>query len=764
MNNYGRNSFKQKENPDERLNTSSYCLFSIDEDQKIDGIQRENNELKPKTTIIKRDKNKFENSYRLFPDINSSRNENNARNDLYNKDNNIISMSNNQEKNNNQMNDNNEFNIEDEDNLGSNININNFQVKNNNINSFNNNIFLNERNIDNKNIIFNNNNKQNNYLSNNYNNNFNFKINQNYINDLRIKNDNSKKINLDVDKKDKKLSQSCLMVNIDNNNNNPNIKNNNNKNVNNNIRFKKSITGNFKNLKQKDIYKKNNDLKKMEEYNDKLNSGSLMANIDKMKNLNNMNSKTIPHMKINKDVILKKNKLSKEEIIKREKEEKERSNIREKLKCYLCLGKIYQARMCLNCKIMACEKCVKNMIEKYGKCSNCKKEATLENIISMPFLDDLTSYFINNVENQENQNNEQNINNIGNYKNINKEDEDMKDEYYSEPNKDNNMMSDIVMNDENNNISFCDEHIDKKSEYYCLQCGKYLCSKCLLFFNQKSVEKHKDHLILTIMQLKHYNLFDALAEFNKICKSRDDLEPIMKETSYRIKKLEIKKNRINEILESIKKEINQKFDDEKMKLKNILEKTKEKKESIENSIESVPNSFNNIIQRNDLVQGKLIFEDLKKINNKIISKEEIEEKKEIKTDLFIESYKIENIQLTFPINGQYIEEFNVINKDLDFIQGHPCKLQINLLGGNVNCSLLINVKKKFYEENEPKFYGHLEIINSSRKVEFSIFQSNIYSDEYQILTTEFNFSEIRDMISFDNNFYLTLFVIKSYYK
>ena len=502
----------------------------------------------------------------------------------------------------------------------------------------------------------------------------------------------------------------------------------------------------------------------MEEYNDKLSSGSLMANIDKMKNLNNMNSKTIPPKKINKDVILKNNKLNKEEIIKREKEEKERSSIREKLKCYLCLGKIYQARMCLNCKIMACEKCVKNMIEKYGKCSNCKKEATLENIISMPFLDDLTSYFINNVENQENQNNEQNINNIGNYKNINKEDEDMKDEYYSEPNKDIHMMSDIVMNDENNNISFCDEHIDKKSEYYCLQCGKYLCSKCLLFFNQKSVEKHKNHLILTIMQLKHYNLFDALAEFNKICKSRDDLEPIMKETSYRIKKLEIKKNRINEILESIKKEINQKFDDEKMKLKNILEKTKEKKESIENSIESVPNSFNNIIQRNDLIQGKLIFEDLKKINNKIISKEEIEEKKGIKTDLFIESYRIENIQLTFPINGQYIEEFNVINKDLDFIQGHPCKLQINLLGGNVNCSLLINVNKKFYEENEPKFYGHLEITNSTRKVEFSIFQSNIYSDEYQILTTEFNFSEIRDMISFDNNFYLTLFVIKSYYK
>ena len=767
MNNYSRNSFKQKENPDERLNTSSYCLFAKDDDQKIDDIQRENDQFKPKTSIIKKDKNNNGNSYRLFPHINSSRNENNERKDLYNKDNNIISMNNNHEKYNNKMNDNNEFNIEDEENLHSNININNFHVKNNNINNFNNNIFLNDRNIDDKNKIFNNNN-QNNYFFNYNNNNNNYNninINQNKRNDFKI-NNNNKIINKDIDKKDKKLSQSCLMVNIDNNNynnNNLNIKNNNNNNAfNNKIRFNnKNTTNIFKNLKQKDIYKKNSELENI----NKLNSGALIVNKDIINNIRNMNSKTIPVKKTNKNDILKKNQLSKEEKIKREKEEKERSNIREKLKCYLCLGKIYQARMCLNCKIMACEKCVKNMIEKYGKCSNCKKEATLENIIPMPFLDDLTSYFINNVENQENQNNDLNINNIGNYQNINKEDEDMKDEFYSESNKDNNyMMSDIIMNNENNNISFCDEHTDKRSEYYCLQCRKYLCSKCLLFFNQKSVEKHKDHLILSIMQLKHFNLIDALGEYNKLCKSRDDLEPIIKETSYRITKLGLKQNKINDILESIKKEINKKFDEEKEKLVDIINKTKEKKESIENSVESVPNSFNNIIQRNDLVQGKIIFEDLKKINKNIISKEEIEDKKEINTNLFIESYHSKNIQLTFPDNGQYIEEFNIINKNLDFIQGHPCKLQISLLGGNVNISLLINVNKKFYEENEPKFYGHFEITNSLKKLQFSSFQSQIYSDEYQILTNEFNFKEIRDMISLDNKFDFSLFIIKNYYK
>lgn len=77
---------------------------------------------------------------------------------------------------------------------------------------------------------------------------------------------------------------------------------------------------------------------------------------------------------------------------------------------------------------------------------------------------------------------------------------------------------------------------------------------------------------------------------------------------------------------------------------------------------------------------------------------------------------------------------------------------------------MINVNKKFYEENEPKFYGHFEITNSLKKLQFSSFQSQIYSDEYQILTNEFNFKEIRDMISLDNKFDFSLFIIKNYYK
>ena len=48
------------------------------------------------------------------------------------------------------------------------------------------------------------------------------------------------------------------------------------------------------------------------------------------------------------------------------------------------------------------------------------------------------------------------------------------------------------------------------------------------------------------------------------------------------------------------------------------------KENIDNSIDSVPNSFNNIIERDDYGQGEQILEELKKLNTKFDKKENFE--------------------------------------------------------------------------------------------------------------------------------------------
>ena len=57
-------------------------------------------------------------------------------------------------------------------------------------------------------------------------------------------------------------------------------------------------------------------------------------------------------------------KETEEERKKREKKEKEQKDIRDKLQCYLCFGKAIKARICRNCKKIACDQCVRNMLEK----------------------------------------------------------------------------------------------------------------------------------------------------------------------------------------------------------------------------------------------------------------------------------------------------------------------------------------------------------------------------------------------------------------
>ena len=58
--------------------------------------------------------------------------------------------------------------------------------------------------------------------------------------------------------------------------------------------------------------------------------------------------------------------------------------------------------MCVKCKGIACEECVKKMLSIKKICSNCKQVVRMEDMIKLPFMNDLTSFFINNVEKKQN--------------------------------------------------------------------------------------------------------------------------------------------------------------------------------------------------------------------------------------------------------------------------------------------------------------------------------------------------------------------------
>ena len=118
----------------------------------------------------------------------------------------------------------------------------------------------------------------------------------------------------------------------------------------------------------------------------------------------------IPNMNHNKNNLNYNKKPSEEELLRKKEEEekeKEKNDIRDKLKCFICYGKVVNAMMCPYCKKLACEQCFKKILEKKNVCSYCNSILPFNELVKLPMLDDFTNFFINNMEqNDENENNE----------------------------------------------------------------------------------------------------------------------------------------------------------------------------------------------------------------------------------------------------------------------------------------------------------------------------------------------------------------------
>ena len=659
-------------------------------------------------------------------------------------------------------------NIEDNENE-----IKNFNRENNKNENINNNINYNIKNNLN-NFSFNNNidNKinKNNNIGNNFNNinGININTNKNNINNI---NNNSKyqNIKMSYNEPNKNIyfndnnnfvnnKSNFNHISLINNNEQFNINNDNNDNIPNNNIFNfenenKSviIKPPKKDINQNIINKENNQKYMPIKVSKNLNKMNL-ENLNEKKKFNNLsyNSKTvIVKRNLNKSPFRIK-KETEEERIKREQAEKEKKDIRNKLQCYLCFGKAVKARMCLNCKTITCEKCLKQSLEKNGKCQKCHKESKLEDFIFLPFMEDLTSFFINNVEHLKNQKNEEE-NEVEDIKNEENDDNIMQDNVNENINE--------IINEEV--VPFCTKHKGKKIEYFCIQCNEYFCAKCLVFTNQEVTEKHKNHKIIEYLKLKKYNIKDAIIEYNKLKNSTNNLNDIILECKYKIKDLEIKRKRVKTILESIQKEVEEKYLKEYEDLNKILVSATNQKENIENSIDSVPNSFNNIIEKNDYGQGDHILEELKKLNRKIEENNELKPNN-INDNLCIEWFESDDIKLLLP-QGDFIEEFVCFDRQLDLIPEQIVRLKVQILGGNIVSILSLNIEKEVYQKIQPNFYVHFSFNTKDNNKMFAVFFGNIYNNGVQVLTSEIPYDKLKELID-NNSLNIKLNIIKTYYK
>ena len=432
-------------------------------------------------------------------------------------------------------------------------------------------------------------------------------------------------------------------------------------------------------------------------------------------------------------------KETEEERKKREAEEKEKNKIRDKLKCFICFGKVKNAMMCKKCSGIACEQCIKKMLEKTNICSNCKNQISKNDMIQLPFMDDLTSFFINNEE----QKKETKKGNIDIFKSV------IMDNTSKENNKDNKY------------IRKCSEHLTKKVEYLCLDCNKELCSECLIFLNKENVERHNKHIILSFDDIKEFNLDEIIKEYKNLPEIKAQLDKCLNKYNLNIKEIEIKKKRTNEVLDIIKNNMSSKYSKQISDLENILNKLKNKKMDIENSMNSINQEFNNISKSNDVEQKKNLLEKLKYLNNIPYNEENILGISNFRREICIESYEIENIEF-FINDGNYKEELNLMNKELSFIPNTKCRITSQLLAGNIIFTLTITLSEEYYNKYLPKFFGNI-IIQSKKSCEYATF-SDYSSKNEQILYVEFEFNKMKSLLDENNKCSLKFQITESYYK
>ena len=156
-------------------------------------------------------------------------------------------------------------------------------------------------------------------------------------------------------------------------------------------------------------------------------------------------------------------------------------------------------------------------LECHDDCKKCKTKVKKEDFIHLPSPNDLAPFLIRDIDVKIEKND---VNNVVN----------------------------VEKNDD------CRIH-NCEVEYYCVECDKYLCSKCLLLFSKES-KLHINHYIIDIKKKELADIIDKVIKplNKKLLKVKKDYN------EEKIKTKELKEKIVNDSLDIINlmKEINEK--------------------------------------------------------------------------------------------------------------------------------------------------------------------------------------------------------------
>jgi hypothetical protein len=91
----------------------------------------------------------------------------------------------------------------------------------------------------------------------------------------------------------------------------------------------------------------------------------------------------------------------KKELEKIKKDNELKEQLKDHFKCYICLEKVKKPKMCPYCKRNSCERCIYQWIETHSNCGICKHYLSKNDLIEIPFLDEMSSFFMKDIDNKE---------------------------------------------------------------------------------------------------------------------------------------------------------------------------------------------------------------------------------------------------------------------------------------------------------------------------------------------------------------------------
>ena len=387
-----------------------------------------------------------------------------------------------------------------------------------------------------------------------------------------------------------------------------------------------------------------------------------------------------------------------------------KNEIKDALTCFICTLKVSQPLMCPQCKRMVCQKCIKKWYDEgHDKCPYCQVQSSFENMISLPFMEQLSQFFLKEIDNKNNKEknkknkiedmnkiidedediNENNNDIINNYDD--NDDDDIKNHQLSKTHFiPNNFKKDVNNRNNDNQMSsiikenMCPKHKNESIEYYCLNCNTKHCSKCLLFFSEES-KLHRGHRIIPIEQKDKFNIDEIKEDINNLSNVIRDLNGYKNNIELEEKIIEKREEIIIKMIDELRdfsskksSEKNFELDIKKKLITNQLDKIYQVKdnytESLNNFIEK--GDEDGFKEYQDTIKNFKDIDRYKFINNfkEVLNPEfklfetdfidiEINEKEEILGELY---FNIEGInrQLHFQLNGQTYNEI-LINLQIE---------------------------------------------------------------------------------------------------